>query len=311
MPETAAESVLSLQQWRERGQYFTHHGHRHFYISEGQGPAVILLHGFITSSWDWSLVWPLLTQRFRLIALDYLGFGFSDKPKDADDEEYMTVGRADSVLALARHLGVAEAHLVASGFSVSVVQELLQRQQSSPEHIQLNMNSVCLTNGGLLPVVNRPKFGQRLLLSRLGTFVGRFIRPAIMHRNLQSVCGDKQFSGQRLNEYWSQLKHNNGQLVLHRTIRYLKERATVGEQWTEALCAAQMPVRLIWGGHPNDTVSGRSTLEEYGRLVPAADTVLLPDVGHYPHIEAPQQFAQHLIEFVQPVPSQKTEARSN
>ena len=287
----------SVEQWRKRGEFFTHRGHRLFYIAEGTGPTVILLHGFITSSWDWSLVWPLLTSNFRLVALDFLGFGYSDKPIDAPQSDYLTTGRADSVLAIAEHLGLDRPHLVASSFGVSVVQELLRRREHNELGRDIEFASICLTNGGLFPVVNRPKLGQRLLLSRLGPVVGRFIRPAILRKNLLSVCGQSRFSQQRLDEYWNLLRCNDGHLVLHRTIRYLGERTSIGEEWTRALCVSELPVRLIWGGHPNDTVSGRSTLEEYRDLVNAPDTVLLSRAGHYPHLEEPERFAELFYAF--------------
>ncbi|ETE58309.1 Mesoderm-specific transcript protein, partial [Ophiophagus hannah] len=47
----------------------------------GSSDIVVLLHGFPTSSYDWYKIWEGLTQRFhRVIALDFVGFGFSDKP---------------------------------------------------------------------------------------------------------------------------------------------------------------------------------------------------------------------------------------
>ncbi|MEO6518041.1 MAG: alpha/beta fold hydrolase, partial [Pseudoxanthomonas sp.] len=71
-----------LQQWRAAGRYFQHQGHRIFYRDEGQGPVLLCLHGYPTASWDWHRVWPSLVGRYRLIAPDLLGFGFSDKPRD-------------------------------------------------------------------------------------------------------------------------------------------------------------------------------------------------------------------------------------
>lgn len=42
---------------------------------------LLLLHGFPTSSFDWYKVLPELQKRFdRIIAPDFIGLGFSDKP---------------------------------------------------------------------------------------------------------------------------------------------------------------------------------------------------------------------------------------
>src|ERR1700741_3338835 len=64
-------------------------GHRVFYREAGQleNPALLLLHGFPTSSHMFRDLIPLLADRFRVIAPDLPGFGFSDAP-DADSFTY-------------------------------------------------------------------------------------------------------------------------------------------------------------------------------------------------------------------------------
>jgi 2-hydroxymuconate-semialdehyde hydrolase len=53
------------------------------YVDEGEGPAVLLLHGFPTSAHLWRDLVPILAPRFRTVAPDLLGYGDSDKAPDA------------------------------------------------------------------------------------------------------------------------------------------------------------------------------------------------------------------------------------
>jgi pimeloyl-ACP methyl ester carboxylesterase len=53
------------------------------YREQGSGPAVLLLHGWPTSSYLWRDVMPPIAERNRVIALDLPGFGASDKPQGA------------------------------------------------------------------------------------------------------------------------------------------------------------------------------------------------------------------------------------
>ena len=46
----------------------------------GEGPVLLLIHGFPTSSWDWHSLWDELCLRHTVIAPDLLGFGSSSKP---------------------------------------------------------------------------------------------------------------------------------------------------------------------------------------------------------------------------------------
>ena len=75
---------MSLDSWRQAGQHLEYRGHSVFYREGGAGEALLCIHGFPSASWDWEPMWPRLTSRFRVIAADMLGFGFSDKPTGHD-----------------------------------------------------------------------------------------------------------------------------------------------------------------------------------------------------------------------------------
>lgn len=69
--------------WKLLDKFFTYKGLRIFYQDSlgvvGSPEIVVLLHGFPTSSYNWYKIWEGLTLRFRrVIALHFLGFGFSD-----------------------------------------------------------------------------------------------------------------------------------------------------------------------------------------------------------------------------------------
>ncbi len=83
------------------------------------------VHGFPTSSWDWHRVWPELVARFRVVAMDMLGFGFSDKPPRHD---YSIAEQADLHLALLGELGIERFGVLAHDYGDTVVQELLARE---------------------------------------------------------------------------------------------------------------------------------------------------------------------------------------
>jgi pimeloyl-ACP methyl ester carboxylesterase len=55
------------------------------YLTSGQGPHVILLHGYTQTSRMWRPLFPRLATRFTVVAPDLPGIGGSDIPKDAPD----------------------------------------------------------------------------------------------------------------------------------------------------------------------------------------------------------------------------------
>jgi len=164
------KSQDSAEQWRTRGEFKTVLGHSIFVVDEGAAdlPTILLLHGFPTSSWDWQPIWGELGKQYRLVALDMLGFGFSDKP---NNRGYTIHGQADIVDALVETMQLERFHVLAHDYGDTVAQELLARQlEGSGNGIWL---SCCFLNGGLFPETHHALLTQRLLMSPIGELVNR------------------------------------------------------------------------------------------------------------------------------------------
>src|SRR5436190_13622792 len=71
-----------VEAWRRAGEMEEFRDHSiHVCARPGDGPLVLLLHGFPSSSYDWRDLLALEPDRAAL-AFDFLGFGLSDKPRD-------------------------------------------------------------------------------------------------------------------------------------------------------------------------------------------------------------------------------------
>ena len=87
---------MTLEQWKNKGGYDKVLGHQIFTQEEGSGETILLIHGFPTASWDWWQMWSDLASRYHVLALDMLGFGYSNKPKD---QKYSILEQADIIEA--------------------------------------------------------------------------------------------------------------------------------------------------------------------------------------------------------------------
>ncbi len=288
---------MHLEAWRAAGRWFRYRGHAVFYRDEGHGDALLCLHGFPTASWDWHRLWPELTQHFRVIAPDFLGFGFSDKPRH---HPYSIFDQATLVESLLCALRVRSCHLLAHDYGDTVAQELLarflERRQQGLDCIA--MESICLLNGGLFPETHRPLPIQRLLHSPLGGWASWLVSRAGFRRSFSRIFAPpNRPSPAELENFWTLVRHGGGRRVVHRVIRYLEERRRHRERWVSALQHATVPVRLIWG--LDDPVSGASVAARYRQLVAAPDSIELSGVGHYPQLEAPAVVLAGLQELVE------------
>ena len=97
--------------------FVTNRGQRIHYTLDGDGPLVVLQHGYLSSAADWKTcgyVDVLTEAGFRVACVDSLAHGESDKPTDPD--LYALPHRADDIVAVLDDLGADRAHLV--GYSM-------------------------------------------------------------------------------------------------------------------------------------------------------------------------------------------------
>lgn len=285
--------MLTLRKWFDNGRYFDFNGHRVFYqhANPEKPRALLLLHGFPTASWDWHALWEELALEFQLIAPDFLGFGYSDKPPRHD---YRITEQADLVLALLQALGIDQYHLLAHDYGDSVAQELLAREQAT--EAPLRLQSLLLLNGGLFPETHRPRPVQQLLLSPIGTWLTPFLSRTTLRRNFSQIFGPgTQPKPHEIDEWWSLVQYHNGRAVFHRLMRYMQERIELRERWVPPLEAPPVMVRLIVG--EADPISGGHMAEHYRKLVKAPDVKLLPGIGHYPQTESPKAVLEYCWDF--------------
>jgi pimeloyl-ACP methyl ester carboxylesterase len=285
--------AISLDEWQRAGRAYRHRGHPIFYRDEGAGPPLVLVHGFPTASWDWHKLWPSLTSRFRVIAPDLIGYGFSAKPRSYD---YRIADQADLVAGLLASLDVRRVGVLAHDYGDTVAQELLARaRERAPGGLELAY--VCLLNGGLYPEMHRPRLIQRLLASPLGPLVARLLNERSFARSFSAVFGPAtKPPPDELASFWRLVERDGGTRVYPRLIGYMAERRRHRERWVGALEQPPCPVRLIDG--PEDPISGAHLAAHYRARVPHADVVLLPGIGHYPQTEAPDEVRRAFLEFV-------------
>lgn len=286
--------MQSPAEWQHGGRYFQHGGHAVFYRDDGPpgGVPILALHGFPTSSWDWCKLWAGLTARHHVLAPDLLGFGLSAKPRDYP---YSLLEQANLAEALLQQAGVSEFHLLAHDYSATIAQELLARHAEG--RLRARLHSVCLLNGGIIPSAHRPRLMQRVLLGPLGPLVGPWMNLRSLRRSFPPIFGPHtKPTPEEFSAYWHFIAHNNGPNVLHRLIHYITERRQYAERWVGALRDTKVPVRYIFG--ECDPISGAHMLDALRAIRPDADIHALPDIGHYPQMEAAHEVLRRYLEFL-------------
>ena len=276
--------LAELREWLSQGSHFFWKSHSIFYRStfrKGK-PAVLLIHGFPTASYDFAPIWQQLSKHFSLVTADMLGFGFSAKPYPYN---YSVIEQADVFEALLKKLKVKDYHVLAHDYGVSVAQELLARQVGKKRPVL----SVCFLNGGLYPEYHKPLLVQKLMLSPLGPLLAKFFSKAKLRASFDAIFGERKASERELEAFWQLIEYNDGRRVIPNLLHYMNERRQYRERWVNAMENAAAPIAMING--PMDPISGRHLAQAFAGRNPQARVEILEGVGHYPQVEAPEKVA--------------------
>lgn len=280
---------LTLEEWRGGGErklvaLGDGTARRIFFrVTGDEGkPWITLLHGFPTCSWDYARIAASLEEKFRILSFDFLGFGFSDKPRR---HTYCLHEQADITVALWKALGIGSTFLVAHDYATSVAQELLARRKEGA--LTVRLRAIAFLNGGMYSHQHRPLIVQKLLRGRVtGPLTTLLVTRKGFARNMsRTFSAAHPLAARDADQLWSAVTWNGGNRLYHKLIRYMDDRKRFAQRWEQALETTDVPLAFIWG--LQDPISGAHLFSHLRERVPAARFVALEDVGHYPHLEVP------------------------
>ncbi|KAL2902081.1 Pheophytinase chloroplastic [Bienertia sinuspersici] len=79
LPPKPAQGLERLPFRPEGYNFWTWRGHKIHYVEQGEGPPIVLVHGFGASAFHWRYNIPELAKKYKVYAIDLLGFGWSEK----------------------------------------------------------------------------------------------------------------------------------------------------------------------------------------------------------------------------------------
>jgi haloalkane dehalogenase len=262
-------------------------GLRIAYREAGQGPAVLLVHGWPTSSYLWRNVMPAVAGRHRVVALDLPGFGASDKPTDIRydfaffdavlDGFLDAVGIRDQVALGVHDLGGPLAlHWAARNpdrLSALALFNTLAYPELGEEVIEFART---LLDPARRDELTTPKYLEEAM--RLGVADPERITPEVA----EAVTAPFRTPEARL------------ALALAGCGLRRPGLAEIAK-W---LPTVRVPVRVVYGKHDRLLPDVAHTMARVAADVPHADVTVLGDCGHFVQEDAPQRVGSMLASFL-------------
>ncbi|AKF06393.1 alpha/beta fold hydrolase [Sandaracinus amylolyticus] len=277
---------MRYEAWRASGREIELDGMRVFLRERGEGRALVFLHGFPTTSFDWADVIARLETRFRCVAFDFLGFGGTPPVARID-----YAAQCDLAERVMRASGITRCVIVAHDYAVSVAQELLARRREGARS-GIEIDGVVFMNGAIEPTLHRALPVQKLLAGPLGPWLAPVLvtKRTFARSMARLITRMDRFD---VDEHWRGVRAHAARAP--RLLHYIAERRVHAERWRAAFRDRSVPIALVWG--TRDPVSGGHVLAWAREARPDAEIVAL-DVGHYPQVEATEDCVAAIERFV-------------
>jgi haloalkane dehalogenase len=258
-------------------------GHRYRYVDQGQGEPLLLVHGNPTWSFYWRALIAGLADRYRLIAVDHMGCGRSDKPQIYP---YCLAQHAQNLRRLIEHLDLRRVTLVAHDWGGAIGLSAAVADPSRFARLVL-MNTAAFRSRRMpwrIAACRLPGVG-RLAVQGLNAFA----RAATWMATTQHGGLPSAVSSGLLAPYDSW----QNRVAIHRFVRDIPTSA--GHPSYPALLELEqklpelgrLPVLLVWG--MRDWCFTPAFLQRFLEFFPLAEVCRLNKAGHYVMEDAPRE----------------------
>jgi pimeloyl-ACP methyl ester carboxylesterase len=268
------------------------------YVEAGNGPLVVLLHGFPEFWFGWRLqIAALAAAGYRVVAPDMRGYNLSSRPGGIS--KYSAADVADDIDGLIHELGAESAMVVGHDWGGTIawtlamnhpedVDRLVILDAAHPRKLQKGLfNPRQLLRSWYFFFFTLPWLPERIVRAKNFRFFRRFLRDARPAHTPEEM--------DRYVEAWSQPGALTGMIDYYRN-------SVLTPPWKawSAIRTVTAPTLVIWGGR--DRFLGPKLAEPEHHDVPNLDRVVrLPNASHWAHHDEADRVNELLVDFFSPV----------
>lgn len=252
-------------------------GLHYAYLEGGAGEPLMLLHGFGANKDHFTRVSRFLVPRYHVIIPDHIGFAESSHPQDAN---YSPMAQAERLRSFAHALSIERLHLGGSSMGGQIAMTYAARYPAEVASLWLLDPAGIWTAPKSEFQMILAKTGENRLLARNVDEFGQVIKIAMysapfIPRPIMNVLSRERVTNYGLEQ------------------RIFKE--IEADSLEKRVIGMPVPTLIVWGD--KDRVLNPAAAHILHRLLPRSKVILMPDVGHLPMMEQPQQCADDYLSF--------------
>lgn len=260
----------------------------HYTEYDAPGQAVLMVHGFGSSTYSWQKVAPILQSKgYHVYAIDMKGFGWSDKPAAGKDVKYDAITLMEEVCTCMDAIGIKNVVYVANSLGGAI--GVLMAMQH-PEYI----NKMVLLDPAGYPH-KKPMVIRMEAIPGAVCSVKAFFGKWVAKWNLKEVTYNKDWvSQEQIDNYYARLitvGSIEAQVSIIKTLDF-----DYFEPYLKRVPAIEQKTLLVWGAE--DEWIPLSVGYRYRHNLPNSNLVIIEHCGHTPQEEIPGVTANLILDFI-------------
>jgi len=239
----------------------------------GSNESVVLIHGLGGFAERWSAVIPLLSKKYRVIALDLPGYGYSDKPSIDYTPEFFS----NFIFDFLDSVGIKKTHMIGNSLGGQLVVECAITQNKMIEKI----------------VLVSPAGTMKSSTPTLDAYSMAALYPShdTVKTAYEMMSNSKKVTTEAIDEFIKIMTRSNAKMAFMSTLLALKNAPSIKDRLSDI----KVPTLLIWGRH--DTMIPVKYANDFVSSIKNCQLEIMENCGHTPHIEEPIKFSQIVLNF--------------
>lgn len=275
----AASALLTAQTVMVQDKQVTVAGRAAHYLEAGAGPPVVLLHGLGADSRAWRTTIPALSKGAHVYALDFLGFGQSDKP----EIPYRISVLSDFVIGFLEAAHIKKATIVGHSLGGWVAARVAATHPGSVDKLVLVDAAGYAEDQAQL---------IREFLSQLDPSTAKAAEQILNSMSAMSTADQQVLRDLAMSYFARRLSRPDG----HATASVVESMLKGQEALNGNLDHIKAPTLILWGRR--DAVIPLRAAEAFEKDIHGAKKVILDGCGHRPQLECAAAFNAELLKFL-------------
>ena len=254
------------------------------YLEAGEGPVLLLIHGTPSHTYTWRRMFDDLCENFRVIAFDLKGNGLTDSP----DADYTMESLTDFTVEFMDALGLGQATIAGHSSGGEIAWRLALRD---PERVK---RLVLISPSGY-PRDDLPFTESLLRVPLLGRIAAGMTPRWLVRMGLEDALYEEADVTEGLVERYYQCLRKKGNRAAMR-----KNACEEPDDRYQRIAEIRVPCLVVWGEHDRSVPTSHADL--FDRDLPEVRVEILPQCGHMPQWEKPDEVLRLMADFLSEPP---------